>query len=53
MRPYVYVAVGRVGSTVETITQEILLVQDSTKQGKVQLLVETITKRNPDAATAG
>ncbi len=53
MRPYVYVAVGRVGSTVETITQEILLVKDSSKQGKNNLLLETLTKCNPDAATEG
>lgn len=43
MRPYVYVAVGRVGSTTESITQRLILVSDSSKQGKLQLLYETLS----------
>lgn len=44
MRPFVYVAVGRVGSTTESITQEFLLVPDFTKQGKTNLLFDVLQK---------
>ena len=42
MRPYVFVAVGRVGSTTQSITQRFLLVSDHSKQGKLKLLHDTL-----------
>ena len=44
MRPFVYVAVGRVGSTTESITQNFLLVEDTSKSGKTNLLLNVLSK---------
>lgn len=43
IRPYVYVAVGIVGSTTSSITQKFSLVSDGSKQGKLELLLQTLS----------
>ena len=49
MRPYVWIAVGRVGSTTESITQVIVKATSEKKQ-KLKLVVEAIEK-GPDGRT--
>ena len=44
MRPYVYVAVGRVGSTSENISQEIILCRDSSKPVKQDMLCQVLER---------
>ena len=51
MREYVYVAVGRVGSTTENIEQRFCLVENTSKSGKVELLRSTLEKHQPVKST--
>jgi len=43
----VYVAVGRVGSTTDSITQHFRLATDSSKQGKLALLLDVLAAEMP------
>ena len=49
MRPYVYVAVGRVGSTSESISQSILLCRDFSKPVKEEMLCSVLEQEEGDA----
>ena len=49
MRPYVYVAVGRVGSTSESISQRILLCRDFAKPVKEEMLCSVLVEQEGDA----
>ena len=51
MRPFTYVAVGRVGSTTESITQHFRLVEDYSRGGKTALLLDTLSKEPPGQPT--
>ena len=51
MRPFVYVAVGRVGSTTETITQHFRLVEDTSRGGKMALLLDVLSQEPPQQPT--
>ena len=49
MKPYVYVAVGRVGSTSESISQEVILMEDFSKPAKEAMLCSVLEREQGEA----
>jgi ATP-dependent RNA helicase DDX3X len=49
MKPYVYVAVGRVGSTSESISQEVILMDDFSKPAKEAMLCSVLEREQGEA----
>ena len=50
MREYVFVAVGRIGSTTDSITQELVMVKRNDKRLKLETLCNVLTTKPAERA---